>query len=87
MGGAVQFSKNIQKYANMFKKVVNGSIKNVFSKHDQILILYMISTGNTHPIGREPMEIDNMIQNIDVSNNITAQLIGMGHIKMGDLNV
>lgn len=56
IGGAAHFSKNDMKYEQMFN-LVNGNIKNVYSKDDWILIFYIICERNLHPIGREEIKV------------------------------
>ena len=55
MGGACHFSKNIHKYKNIFQYTVNGPFKNVFSKNDRILYLYVVSELQLNSIGRNPI--------------------------------
>jgi hypothetical protein len=43
MAGATHFSKNIDKYKDIFKYTVNGQTKNVYSKGDLVLHLYSLS--------------------------------------------
>ena len=53
MGGATHLNKNKGKYISIFRHVVNGIAKNVYSKNDDVLKLYIISENQWHPIGRE----------------------------------
>lgn len=43
MAGATHFTKNIDKYRDIFKYTVNGQAKNVYSQGDYVLYLYTLS--------------------------------------------
>ena len=55
MGAATHFNKNKGKYISIFRHVVNGVAKNVYSKNDDVLKLYILSENQWHPAGREPI--------------------------------
>ena len=57
LGGACHFSKNKRKYKEIFLYIVNGSLKNVYSRNDRILYLYMVSELCLNSIGRNPITL------------------------------
>ena len=52
MAAATHFTKNIDKYKDIFKYTVNGQTKNVFSKGDLVLHLYSLSELQFCSLGR-----------------------------------
>jgi hypothetical protein len=80
IGGATHFDNHKDLWKNIFTHVVNGEVKNVYSKQDRILHLYSICKLQANPIGRVPVNQIPQFQNFDISKNvITGSLNGMGH--------
>ena len=52
LAGATHFTKNTSKYKRIFKHLVNGQVKNVYSKGDAILHLFTVSERVLNPLGR-----------------------------------
>ena len=87
MGGATHFSKNISKYEQILRTVVNGEFKNVYSKNDNILYLYSLSEMVMNSAGRNQIKIDG-VQNFDISSNvISKRLKNFGHTDYMDETV
>ena len=89
MGGAVEFRKNKRKWAFILSNVVNGSVKNVFSKQDRLLHLYSLCEISV-AAGRNEIVIledendpnSNLVSNFDISKNvISSQQSGVGHLN------
>ena len=85
MGGATHFNKNKKKWNRIFSNIVNGQVKNVFSKADRILLLYSVSELDFKAAGRHRIKLgeedpDEVVENYDITKNIVSEkLEGMGH--------
>jgi len=78
LGGATHFTKTPAKWKQILSNVVNGQVKNVYSKADRILQLFSVSELQLNPIGRNPIlfgsepDEEQLVQNFDITKHIIS---------------
>ena len=81
MGGATHFNKNKKKWNRIFTNIVNGQVKNVYSKSDRILLLYTISELDFKPAGRHRVKVGEEDPDEVVQEFQSLQSVRIGEIS------
>lgn len=69
---ATHFRKNLDKYRRIFRYMVNGQAKNVYSKGDYVLHLYTLCEIVWDPLGRNPL----ILRKTEDENDVVEQMFG-----------